>query len=89
MPKISPFSMEKLMFLAASTVPFFVAALVCQPMTALADAAPDGMTDASQTAAAQGGACQKKRLLLTAKKGPTPWTILWLCWILAVRPHTS
>ncbi len=32
------------------------AALVCQPMTALADAAPDGMTDASQTAAAQGGA---------------------------------
>ena len=24
MPKISPFSMEKLMFLAASTVPFFV-----------------------------------------------------------------
>lgn len=32
------------------------AALVCQPMTALAEAAPDGMTDASQTAAAQGGA---------------------------------
>ena len=32
------------------------AALVCQPMSAFADAAPDGMTDASQTAAAQGGA---------------------------------
>lgn len=32
------------------------AALVCQPMSVFADAAPDGMTDASQTAAAQGGA---------------------------------
>lgn len=31
-------------------------ALVCQPMSVFADAAPDGMTDASQTAAAQGGA---------------------------------
>ena len=28
MPKISPFSMEKLMFLAASTVPFFVEKLL-------------------------------------------------------------
>ena len=33
-----------------------MAALVCQPMSAFAEAAPDGMTDASQTAAAQGGA---------------------------------
>ena len=32
------------------------AALVCQPMSAFADAAPDGMTDASKTAAEQGGA---------------------------------
>ena len=32
------------------------ATLVCQPMSVFADAAPDGMTDASQTAAAQGGA---------------------------------
>ena len=32
------------------------AALVCQPMSAFADGAPDGRTDASQTAAAQGGA---------------------------------
>ena len=32
------------------------AALVCQPMSVFADAAPDGMTDASQTAAAQVGA---------------------------------
>ena len=32
------------------------AALVCQPMSVFADAAPDGMTDASQTATAQGGA---------------------------------
>ena len=32
------------------------AALVCQPMSVFAGAAPDGMTDASQTAAAQGGA---------------------------------
>ena len=31
------------------------AALVCQPMSVFADAAPDGMTGASQTAAAQGG----------------------------------
>ena len=32
------------------------AALVCQPMSVFADAAPDGMTDASQTEAAQNGA---------------------------------
>lgn len=30
----------------------------------------------------------EKRLLLTAKKGPTPWTILWLCWILAAHLRT-
>ena len=35
------------------------AALVCQPITALADAAPDGKTDASQTAAAQNGAWEE------------------------------
>lgn len=32
------------------------AALVCQPVSVFADAAPDGMTDASQTEAAQNGA---------------------------------
>lgn len=32
------------------------ATLVCQPMSVFADAAPDGMTDASQTEAAQNGA---------------------------------
>ena len=32
------------------------AAMVCQPVSVLADAAPDGKTDASQTAAAQNGA---------------------------------
>ena len=32
------------------------AVLVCQPMSVFADAAPDGMTDASQTEAAQNGA---------------------------------
>ena len=35
------------------------AALVCQPITVLADAAPDGKTDASQTAAAQNGAWEE------------------------------
>lgn len=32
------------------------AALICQPISAFAEAAPDGMTDASKTEAAQGGA---------------------------------
>lgn len=39
-----------------AAVLILAAALLCQPVNALADAAPDGMTDASQTEAAQDGA---------------------------------
>lgn len=39
-----------------AAVLILAAALLCQPVSALADAAPDGMTDASQTEAAQDGA---------------------------------
>ena len=36
-----------------AAVLILAAALLCQPVSALADAAPDGMTDASQTEAAR------------------------------------
>ena len=39
-----------------ATMLILAAALVCQPVSVFADAAPDGMTDASQTEAAQNGA---------------------------------